>query len=68
MKAGELAEEALQVLRSNGSVEEAKEDFLVAQVLFCMFSMYILMYTLVHTFPCTHKESHICMKLLDKGV
>lgn len=31
MKAGELAEEALQVLRSNGSVEEAKEDFLVAQ-------------------------------------
>jgi symplekin len=68
MKAGELAEEVLQVLRSNGSVEEAKEDFLVAQVLFCMFSMHILMYTLVYTFPCTHKESHICMKLLDKGV
>ncbi|XP_011006561.1 PREDICTED: uncharacterized protein LOC105112532 isoform X3 [Populus euphratica] len=31
MKAGELAEEALQVFRSNGSVEETKEDFLVAQ-------------------------------------
>lgn len=31
MKAGELAEEALQVLRSNGSVEEAKEDLLVAK-------------------------------------
>uniref|UniRef100_A0A6N2K7K1 Symplekin C-terminal domain-containing protein n=1 Tax=Salix viminalis TaxID=40686 RepID=A0A6N2K7K1_SALVM len=32
MKAGKLAEEALhQVLRSNGSVEEAKEDLLVAQ-------------------------------------
>lgn len=31
MKAGELAEEVLQVLRSNGSVEEAKEDLLVAK-------------------------------------
>lgn len=31
MKAGELAEEVLQVLRSNGSVEEPKEDLLVAK-------------------------------------
>ena len=54
MKAGKLAEEALhQVLRSNGSVEEAKEDLLVAQVLFCMFSMHILMYTHFHV----HKKN-----------
>lgn len=34
MKAGELAEEALhQILKNNGSLEEGKEDSLVAKVL-----------------------------------